>query len=76
MASPAIDRRKKLLQSLTDLLGTASSLGATPVFCPRCGKAMEALNVTFWIYGSDSDWNVSLPVCRCAAPSQTKPQIN
>jgi hypothetical protein len=34
-------------------------------FCPLCGKMMEKLEPTFWLYAKDSECNLQSRVCVC-----------
>ena len=37
--------------------------------CSRCGAVMQHMDVTFWLYESESAWSVRLPVCGCEETS-------
>src|SRR5215469_6177355 len=61
--------RSHLKQAIKEFLTEASSSLRQPSKCPRCGRAMQHLNATFSIYGSDTRWKIALPVCPCSIPA-------
>jgi phage terminase large subunit GpA-like protein len=36
--------------------------------CPHCGAALQYLDGTFWLNGTEHEWNVSLPFCPTCDP--------
>jgi len=58
--------RTHLKQSIQEFLAGASSRSLQSEACPRCGQRMQHLNATFSFYGSESQWNIPLPVCPCS----------
>ena len=64
--SPALQRETSLaLKSLIGLFDELSIQPETQYLCPRCGNAMELADATFWIYGTNTEWRVRVPTCRC-----------
>ncbi len=59
----------KLRQALSDFLARAS-LQPRDLICPQCGQKMEYVTTTFSLYGSETSWQIRLPVCACAQPPQ------
>ena len=33
--------------------------------CTLCGREMKYLDATFLLYGTDSSWQIRLPICDC-----------
>jgi hypothetical protein len=53
-------------RAINEFLNTTSSISPGGEPCPRCGQTMQHLNATFALYGSDKQWAIRLPVCRCS----------
>jgi hypothetical protein len=58
--------RTHLKQAIEKLLTETAAHPPQSRICPRCGRAMRHLNATFSLYGSDTQWNIQLPVCPCS----------
>jgi len=57
--------QQKIVEALEDFF-TVESLSDEPPYCSRCGAAMQYRDATFWLYGTDSAWNLRVPMCACA----------
>lgn len=56
----------ELIQRVKDFFD-AQSLQTEPLrTCPRCGATLlQFLDAMFWLDGSDSGWNLRVPLCPC-----------
>ena len=61
--------QQKLTESLTEFFATQCWRADEQRRCTRCGALMQHLDATFWLYGTDSGWNVCLPLCQCEGSS-------
>jgi hypothetical protein len=53
-----------LRQAIVELFDEASH-GDECQFCPHCGQPMKFVETTFYLYGTEAQWSVRLPVCSC-----------
>jgi hypothetical protein len=53
-----------LRQAIVELFDEASH-GEERQLCPHCGQPMKFVETTFYLYGTEAQWNVRLPVCSC-----------
>jgi hypothetical protein len=60
--------QQKIADALEDFF-SGESLRGEPERCSRCGAAMQYRTATFWLYGTDSAWNMRVPTCTCASPT-------
>jgi|SRR5947209_19444942 len=65
MEQPLQTDRDKLIDSLKALFTKEHLLARTRHRCGRCGTLMQTRDATFWLYGTDLQWTVPLPVCIC-----------
>jgi hypothetical protein len=59
------EREASLEIAIKLFLNDVASRPAERQTCSRCGKEMEHLETTFVLFGTDSCWNVLLPICHC-----------
>lgn len=57
--------RSELVEVIQDFVNAQSLRTHRSPTCTRCGQAMRFLEVTAWLYGSDSGWTLSLPAYVC-----------
>lgn len=57
--------RSKLVEVIQNFVNAQSLRTHRSPTCTRCGQAMRFLEMTAWLYGSDSGWALSLPACIC-----------
>ena len=57
--------REQIVASLTALVADENLRAGQQRLCSRCGAVMQHIDVTFWLYESDSGWSVRLPICAC-----------
>jgi hypothetical protein len=70
MEAPHLTKREAFLQSLKDFFETQSADDhQAERLCPRCGAAVRFVHTTFWLYETDSSWDLRVPVCACASRS-------
>jgi hypothetical protein len=70
METPHLTKREEFLQSLKDFFEARSAEDhQAERLCPRCGAAMRLVHTTFWLYETDSSWDLRVPVCACASRS-------
>lgn len=55
----------QVMQSIQNFFHAQAFQSRQESLCPRCGKAMQHLDITFWLYETDSRCNMQLPVCSC-----------
>jgi hypothetical protein len=61
--------QEMLIASLTALFTDEGLRADQPRRCSRCGAVMQHIDATFWLYESESGWNVRLPMCTCEETS-------
>jgi hypothetical protein len=61
--------QEKLIASLTALVADEGLRAEPERRCSRCGAVMQHIDVTFWLYETDSEWSVRLPICTCEETS-------
>ena len=61
--------QEKLIASLTALVADENLRAEQQRRCSRCGAVMQHIDVTFWLYESESGWSVRLPICTCEGTS-------
>jgi len=54
-----------LRQAIAKLFSEARSQAAEHQLCPQCGQPMKCVETTFYLYGTDAQWIVGVPVCSC-----------
>ncbi|HEY3975146.1 MAG TPA: hypothetical protein VGM18_19220 [Candidatus Sulfotelmatobacter sp.] len=61
-----VDREKEeLVESIGAFLSAMSSEPKQQRRCKRCGAVMRSFDATVRLDGTDSEWNLCLPVCPC-----------
>jgi hypothetical protein len=60
-----------VLQSIQEFLQAQASQSRNDEACLRCGKPMKHLGVTFWLYESDFECSLQLPICGCESPESS-----
>ena len=66
-ASLCATENESLRLEIEDFFDQAASRRNIPYVCAACGKKMKYLNATFLLYGTESSWEIRLPVCGCKA---------
>jgi hypothetical protein len=69
VAQSTESEKEKLVESIRAFLTEMSLRAAHPRCCLQCGAVMQHLDVTIWLYGTDSGWNLRLPICPCRIES-------
>jgi hypothetical protein len=59
--------RNTLKREIREVLLTASTSPSHLDVCPRCTRPLQYVETTFWLYGDEESYRVSLPVCSCTA---------
>src|SRR4030088_519575 len=59
-------QQTNLLESLKEFLTAQSLQTQQERLCSECGAVMQYIGAAFWFYGTDSQWNIRMPVCNCA----------
>lgn len=54
-----------LRQAIAKLFREARSQAAEHQLCPQCGQPMKLVETTFYLYGTEAQWIVRLPICSC-----------
>jgi hypothetical protein len=63
-----MDNNSQHLQSVKDFLHLLSVTSPPACFCEQCGAKMEYSNAQFWLYGTELEWDIPLPICRFCDP--------
>ena len=61
--------QQKLRESLKHFLTAQSLQPLQQQLCDKWGALMQSVDVASWLDGTDSGWNLRLPVCICALKS-------
>lgn len=54
------------LESLKSFLDQQGAMDGGRLVCHECGSVMGHVDGTFWLYGTDGEWMLHLPVCACS----------
>jgi len=54
------------LESLKSFLDQQAAMDGGRLVCHECGSVMGHVDGTFWLYGTDGEWMLHLPVCACS----------
>ncbi len=63
-----------LRPAIKDFLDKLSVQPQSRRMCARCGAVMQYVECTFWLSGTDSAWNLKLPVCACDWETAAQPK--
>jgi hypothetical protein len=65
MSSRTVESEASLEVAIKLFLDDVASRPAERQTCSCCGNEMEYLETTLMLFGTDSSWNVRVPICRC-----------
>jgi hypothetical protein len=74
-APDTLERNDALQREIQDFFDEVSLQTSERQVCPNCGKEMEYLETTFLWYGTDSTWDVHLPICPCQLSGHLKNDV-
>jgi hypothetical protein len=64
-----LEDERALKIAITDFLDKISTSQPRQQVCSRCGSSMQSIDATFFLYGTELNWQVSVPVCSCELES-------
>jgi len=62
---PAAEAQRGPTLEIENFFEKVSALAKVPQVCSICGREMKYFDATFFLYGTESSWELRVPVCDC-----------